>query len=67
MSFLWRYVDEAGVVADGPAVAFDTRALAEEWLDEQEQELLGGGISAVSLFDEHQAVYGPVPLGADRS
>ncbi|MBM9477089.1 hypothetical protein JL107_11580 [Nakamurella flavida] len=67
MAFLWRYVDEAGVVADGPAVTFPSQESAEDWLDEQESALLDDGVSAVILFDEQQALSGPLPLGADRA
>lgn len=63
MAFLWRYVNQAGVVTDGPAVTFQTQALAEDWLDDQEPALLGEGVSAVILFDEQQALSGPIPLG----
>ncbi len=62
MVYLWRYVDEAGVVADGPAVSFESQEGAESWLSESYPELLEAGISAVSLFDDHQAVYGPMAL-----
>jgi hypothetical protein len=62
MVYLWRYVDEAGVVADGPAVSFETQGAAESWLGEVYSDLLDEGITAVSLFNDHQAVYGPMAL-----
>lgn len=62
MVYLWRYVDEAGVVADGPAVTFESQEGAETWLSETYPELLETGITAVSLFDDNQAVYGPMSL-----
>jgi hypothetical protein len=65
MVYLWRYQDEAGVVADGPAVTFESQEGAEAWLTESYADLLAAGITAVSLFDDHQAVYGPMPLAPD--
>ena len=62
MVYLWRYADEAGVVADGPAVSFESQEEAESWLSESYADLLDEGISAVSLFNDLQAVYGPMAL-----
>ncbi len=62
MVYLWRYADEAGVVAEGPAVSFESQEEAESWLSESYAELLDEGISAVSLFNDLQAVYGPMAL-----
>jgi hypothetical protein len=62
MVYLWRYADEAGVVADGPAVEFGSQEAAESWLGEKYVELLDEGIAAVSLFNDLQAVYGPMAL-----
>jgi hypothetical protein len=62
MVYLWRYADEAGVVADGPAVSFESQEEAESWLSESYADLLDEGITAVSLFNDLQAVYGPMEL-----
>lgn len=62
MVYLWRYADEAGVVADGPDIAFGSQDEAETWLGEIWPELLDSGIAEVSLFNDHQAVYGPMAL-----
>jgi hypothetical protein len=62
MVYLWRYADEAGVVAPGPDIAFGSQDEAERWLGETWSDLLASGISAVSLFNDHQAVYGPMEL-----
>jgi hypothetical protein len=62
MVYLWRYADEAGVVADGPEVSFGSQEEAESWLSESYADLLDEGISAVSLFNDQQAVYGPMAL-----
>jgi hypothetical protein len=62
MVYLWRYADEAGVVAEGPAVSFESQEEAESWLSESYTDLLDEGISAVSLFNDLQAVYGPMAL-----
>ena len=62
MVYLWRYADEAGVVAEGPSLSFESQAAAEAWLSESYVDLLDDGISAVSLFNDLQAVYGPMAL-----
>jgi len=62
MVYLWRYADDAGVVADGPAMSFESQEEAERWLSETYADLLDDGIAAVSLFNELQAVYGPMAL-----
>lgn len=62
MVYLWRYADDAGVVADGPAVSFESQEAAESWLSETYADLLDEGISAVSLFNDLQVVYGPMAL-----
>jgi hypothetical protein len=62
MVYLWRYANEAGVVADGPAIEFGSQEEAESWLSECYDDLLEDGICAVSLFNDLQAVYGPMAL-----
>jgi len=62
MVYLWRYADEAGVVADGPSVSFGSQEEAESWLRDSYPDLLDEGIAAVSLFNDLQAVYGPMAL-----
>lgn len=64
MVYLWRYADAAGVVTDGPAVAFDSQEAAEEWLTDAYDGLMDEGIAEVSLFNDHSAVYGPMALAA---
>jgi hypothetical protein len=49
-------------VADGPEVSFGSQEEAESWLSESYADLLDEGISAVSLFNDLQAVYGPMAL-----
>ena len=56
MMYLWRYA------ADGPAMAFGSQEAAESWLSESYADLLDEGIAAVSLFNDLQAVYGPMAL-----
>lgn len=63
-SYEWLYSTEAGVEADGPAVAFETQQAAERWLSEHFTELLESGVTAVSLSDGSRIVYGPMPLEA---
>lgn len=61
-SYEWLYSTEAGVAADGPAVAFASQESAEGWLSEHFQELLDSGVAAVSLSDGSRVLYGPMPL-----
>lgn len=62
MTWTWRFADEAGVAVNGPVIAFESQDAAEAWLGEEYSGLLDDGITAVSLFDGEQAVYGPMPL-----
>ena len=62
MVYLWRYADEAGVVADGPVMSFGSQEAAESWLSEAYVDLLDEGIAAVCLFNDLQAIYGPMAL-----
>jgi len=43
-------------------VSFESQEEAESWLSESYADLLDDGISAVSLFNDLQAVYGPMAL-----
>ena len=61
----WLFADEAGVVVDGPDVAFDSQAGAEEWLRDEFEQLADDGIATVSLIDGEHSVYGPMFLGPD--
>ncbi|RIJ77124.1 hypothetical protein D1871_09225 [Nakamurella silvestris] len=61
----WSYATEAGVVVESlldPGLEFDTQQEAEQWLTDLQDQLLDEGITAVSLSDGHQTVYGPMPL-----
>ena len=62
MVYLWRYADEAGVVADGPAVEFGSQEAAESWLGEKLRRTAGRGHRRGRLFNDLQAVYGPMAL-----
>jgi len=41
---------------------FASQEAAETWLGEVYADLLDDGITAVSLFNDRQAVYGPMSL-----
>ncbi|NNG36576.1 hypothetical protein [Nakamurella aerolata] len=61
-SYAWRYANAAGQITDGPALAFDSQAAAEQWLAENAEQLLSEGTDAVSLSDGESVIYGPMPL-----
>ncbi len=62
MSLRWRYLDADGGQAPGPDVTFDDQPGAEEWLGLQWQDLLEGGVVAVTLLSGQTVVYGPMSL-----
>ena len=43
-------------------MSFESQEAAESWLSESYTDLVDEGISAVSLFNDLQAVYGPMAL-----
>ena len=43
-------------------MSFESQEAAEAWFSETYPELLDEGIAAVSLFDDEQALYGPMAL-----
>lgn len=61
----WLYADQAGVVAAGPDVTFESQEDAEEWLRDNFDELAEQGVGTVTLVDGEHAVYGPMFLGPD--
>lgn len=62
MSLRWRYLDADGGQAPGPDVTFEDQTDAEEWLGLQWQNLLDGGVLAVTLVAGESVVYGPMSL-----
>lgn len=62
MSWRWRYHDADGYEAGGPDLAFEDQADAEDWLGRGWQDLLDGGVHAVTLLDGDDEVYGPMSL-----
>ncbi|MGH3550201.1 MAG: hypothetical protein ACRDQU_19230 [Pseudonocardiaceae bacterium] len=62
MTLRWRYQDLAGGHAPGPDITFDVQSDAERWLSGEWQDLLDGGIAAVTLLDGESVVYGPMSL-----
>jgi len=51
-----------GGQAPGPEITFSDQADAEEWLSFEWQNLLDGGVGAVTLLDGESVVYGPMSL-----
>lgn len=65
MGFTWAYAAADGSPVTGePAtdVEFPTQADAEAWLTETWPELADAGISAVTLREDGEVVYGPMSL-----
>lgn len=63
MSWTWRLE-----TADGTALSVPNSPLhasqsdAESWLGESWRDLARSGVAQVSLYDDSQLVYGPMPL-----
>lgn len=65
MAWTWEYQTEAGSGGQpGTSEAFPSQSDAESWLGEQWRELADQGITAVTLFEDARAVYGPMSLSA---
>ncbi|MGA9310779.1 MAG: hypothetical protein WBV74_10460 [Pseudonocardiaceae bacterium] len=62
MALRWRYQGMPGGQAPGPDITFSDQADAEEWLSLEWQNLLDGGVGAVTLLDGESVVYGPMSL-----
>jgi hypothetical protein len=62
MVLRWRYQGLAGEPAPGPDKTFDDQTEAEQWLGDEWQDLLDGGVAAVTLLDGDSVIYGPMSL-----
>jgi hypothetical protein len=67
MSWTWRLEGPAGETVDPAAVGVtvppsENQADAESWLGEHWRDLLAREVTAVSLFDGEDRVYGPMSL-----
>jgi len=62
MGLWWRHEDAVGAVVGGQEMTFDDQGDAEEWLGQQWQSLLERGVTAVTLLDGTDEVYGPMSL-----
>jgi len=62
MALRWLYEGVAGDQAPGPDITFDDQTEAEQWLGREWQDLLDGGVAAVTLLDGESVVYGPMSL-----
>ncbi|UOY03006.1 hypothetical protein [Blastococcus sp. PRF04-17] len=70
MSWTWRLEDPSGATVDPATVGVDVppadnQGDAESWLGENWRELHERGVAAVTLFDGHEKVYGPMGLAAN--
>ncbi len=61
----WLLADEAGVAMSEPDVAFPSQQAAEDWLQDNFQDLADAGVGTVSLNDGEHAVYGPMYLSPE--
>jgi hypothetical protein len=64
MDWNWKYTDASGAEVVSPLgdQGFPTQADAETWVGETWQELLDGGVEAVTLCEGDREVYGPMGL-----
>jgi hypothetical protein len=67
MSWTWIYQNEDGspstsLPAEAVFTSFPTQADAEAYIGQTWEELLNGGIEAVTLYEGDREVYGPMSL-----
>jgi len=63
VTWTWRLETEADTeVPAVPIAAHADQPDAESWLQENWQDLAAAGVRAVSLFEDDERVYGPMPL-----
>ena len=63
MSWTWRLENADGTAVSGPSSsAHSSQSDAESWLGETWRELAEAGVAQVTLLDDGERVYGPMPL-----
>ena len=63
MSWVWRLEGTDGAALSTPnSPPHTSQSDAESWLGEGWRELVAKGVAQVSLFDDTELVYGPMPL-----
>jgi hypothetical protein len=63
MSWIWRLEDADGSALSTPASPpHSSQSDAESWLGETWRELARKGVAQVTLYDDDEVVYGPMPL-----
>ena len=65
MSWTWRFETATGALVDPGEVGggdFSAQGDAESWLGETWRDLAARGVAQVSLYDDGELVYGPMPL-----
>ncbi len=65
MTWTWRLEGEDGSEVDGPNPQYSNQSDAESWLGENWRELAEQGVARVTLLDDGEKVYGPMPLSAE--
>lgn len=67
MTWWWQRIGADGepIPDSGERPEFPSRSDAESWLGEAWAELADAGVTAVTLYDGEQAVYGPMSLSAE--
>jgi hypothetical protein len=64
VSWTWRLESSDGTTVSGPSSpAHSSQSDAESWLGETWRELAEAGVAQVTLLDDGERVYGPMPLG----
>jgi hypothetical protein len=67
MTWTWIYQNEDGspspsLPPEAVITSFPTQADAEEYIGQTWEELLAGGVQAVTLYEADHEVYGPMSL-----
>ncbi|CAM5481152.1 hypothetical protein [Streptomyces tanashiensis] len=67
MAWTWRFERSDGTEVE-PVVTpeeFTAQGDAESWIGEHWRDLLGGGAAQVTLSEDGNKIYGPMPLDAE--
>lgn len=67
MAWTWIYQDDDGTPSqalppEAALTSFPSQSDAETYIGEMWQTLLGGGVTAVTLYEDDHEVYGPMSL-----
>jgi len=60
MSWTWRYEPDTADAEEAPT--FSSQSDAESWLGEAWRRLAEAGVAGVTLVNDGDKIYGPMPL-----